>query len=74
MRIFRISPLKNDDALQSLVTRENGKEIKLIPDCKLRRSSLLAMLERLLMLVKQAKVVLKQLEASFPFNVLEIEK
>ena len=73
MRIFRISPLKNDDALQSLVTRENGKEIKLIPDCKLRRSSLLAMLERLLKL-KQAKVVLKQLEASFPFNVLEIEK
>ena len=51
-RLFRKSPTKND-ILQGYVKEiRNGKELKLILDCKTRVSSLLTMIERFLELKK----------------------
>lgn len=47
---FKRSPTKNDTILQKYVKAEHGKEIKLLLDCKTRWNSLLAMLERFILL------------------------
>jgi len=47
---FKRSPTKNDTILQKYVKAEYGKEIKLLLDCKTRWNSLLAMLERFILL------------------------
>ena len=50
VKMFKHSPTKNDDTLQPYVTREFGKEMSLILDCKTRWSSLVDMLARFVQL------------------------
>lgn len=46
MKLFRKSPVKNDEVLQKNVRADHGKEICLLADCKTRWNSLLTMLRR----------------------------
>ena len=50
VRLFKKSPVKNDEKLMKYVTAELGKELMLILDCKTRWNSLLQMLRRFLKL------------------------
>ena len=65
VKIFRRSPVKNDDALQPFVLEALGKEKKLQLDCKTRWNSLLSMLERFYELRKEIKMALVQLDIQF---------
>lgn len=49
-RIFRKSPTKNDDALQTLVKKAHGKELKCLLDCRTRWNSTVDMISRFLLL------------------------
>ena len=65
VKIFRRSPVKNDDALQPFILETLGKEKKLQLDCKTRWNSLLSMLERFYELRKEIKMALVQLDIQF---------
>lgn len=65
VKIFRRSPVKNDDALQPFILQTLGKEKKLQLDCKTRWNSLLSMLERFYELRKEIKMALVQLDIQF---------
>ena len=51
-RLFRKSPVKNDDFLQPEVIKELDKEVKLILDCKTRWYSMMDMVKRFLQIQK----------------------
>ena len=55
VRVFRKSPVKNDEVLKPLVIKEHGKQLKLVLDCKTRRSSLLSNAKKLLSVTKASK-------------------
>ena len=67
-RMFRKSPVKNDDFLQANVIKEFNKELKLILDSKTRWYSLHDMVKRFLKLVKAIKRALLDMEKEFNFS------
>lgn len=73
VKIFRRSPVKNDDNLQPFVVEAFGKERMLLLDCKTRWNSLLSMLERFYELRKQIKMALLQLDIQFDLSDAELK-
>lgn len=73
VKIFRRSPVKNDDNLQPFVLETFGKEKMLLLDCKTRWNSLLTMLERFYELRKEIKLALLQLDIQFDLSDAELK-
>ena len=70
--MYRKSPLKSEN-LQTHISNENRKELKLILDCKTRWSSLLKMLERFLQLRTCVQKSLIDLKSDVTFDTYEFE-
>ena len=73
VRLFRKSPVRNDDSLQPFVISSHGKELQLLLDTKTRWNSLLAMLQRFYHLRKEIKMAMVHLEKDFPFTDEELQ-
>lgn len=74
VKIFRRSPVKNDENLQPFILEAFGKEKMLLLDCKTRWNSLLIMLERFYELRKEIKMALAQLDIQFDLSEEELNK
>ena len=74
VKIFRKSPVKNDDNLQPQVQQSFGKEKSLFLDCKIRWNSLLNMLQRFYEMRKEVKVAMLQLDKDFNISCEELDK
>ena len=74
VKLFRRSPVKNDDHLQPYILENFGKEKMLLLDCKTRWNSLMAMLERFYELQKESKMAMVQLDANFNVSEKEIKE
>ena len=55
VKLFRQSPVKNDDHLQPYILKNLGRGKMFLLDCKMRWNSLLTMLERFYKLRKRSK-------------------
>lgn len=73
IKIFRKSPVKNDDVLQKYVRENNGKELSLISDCKTRWNSLFAMLKRFYELRIPVQKAMIDLKGQVKVNVTDDE-
>ncbi len=73
-KIFRQSPVKNDDVLQPQNLANLGKEKSLLLDCKTRWNSLLDMLNRFYELRIEIKMALVQLDVPFDLTDRELSK
>ena len=62
VKLFRKSPVRNDDNLQPQIKLSFGKEKALFLDCKTRLNSLLQMLKRFYELRKEVRIVMVQLD------------
>lgn len=71
-KLFRKSPVRNDENLQPQVMKALGKELKLALDVKTRWNSTVTMLRRFLLLTKEIKMALIQLDMNFDFSDDEI--
>ena len=74
VKLFRRSPVKNDDHLQPYIVEYFGREKMLLLGCKTRWNSLLAMLERFYELQKEIKMAMVQLDANFDVSEKEIKE
>ena len=72
-RIFRKSPVRNDENLQPQVVLAYGKELQLILDNRIRWNSLLLMVRRFLKLQKEAKLAMVSMDMEFPFVEEELQ-
>ena len=70
VKLFRRSPVKNDDHLQPYILKNLGREKMLLLsiDCKTRWNSLLEMLERFYELKKEIKMDMVHLDVFFDFS------
>lgn len=68
VKMFRKSPVKNDDALQPYVVESAGKEYRLLLDCRTRWNSLLLMLQRFYQFRKEIKLAMLQIDKKFNFS------
>jgi hypothetical protein len=73
VRIFRKSPVQNDDALQPYILEKFGKEMKLLLDSRTRWSSLVNMLERFYDLKTEIKMAMVKLGKEKEFTLSEEE-
>ena len=71
IRLFRLSPTRNDDILQKYVKAEFGIELMLILDSKTRWNSLLTMLERFVKLKSAFQKALIDIKSSYQFSADE---
>ena len=69
VKLFKYSPVKNDDHLQRYVVESTGKEYVLFLDCKTRWSSLLEMLKRFFHLRKEIECATICIDKVFEFSV-----
>lgn len=74
VKIFRKSPVKNDEYLQPIVHQSFGQEKCLFLDCKTRWNSLLKMLLRFYEMRKEVKVAMIQLDVEFNVSDAELTK
>ena len=74
VKLFRRSPVKNDDHLQPYILKNLGREKMLLLDCKTRWNSLLAMLERFYELKKEIKMAMVQLHVPFDLSEKEVKE
>ena len=74
VKIFRMSPVKNDENLQPQVQQSFGKKKSLFLDCKTRQNSLLNMLQRFYEMRKVVKVAMFQLDKDFNISSEELDK
>ena len=68
VKLFRKSPVCNDDNLQPQIKLSFAKEKPLFLDCKTRWNSLLQMLKRLYELRKEVKIAMVQLDQHFDIS------
>lgn len=73
VKIFRKSPVKNDDVLQKYVRENNDKELSLISDCKTRWNSLFAMLKRFYELRSAIQKAMIDLKGQVKVNLTDEE-
>ena len=73
MKLFRKSPVKNEDFLQPYIVESEGREYTLLLDCKTRWNSLLAMLERFYKLQKEIKLAVLRLDKDFDISNGDLE-
>ena len=74
VKLFRRSPVKNNDHLQPYILENLGREKMLLLDCKTRWNSLLAMLERFYELKKEIKMAMVQLDVTFDLSEKEVKE
>ena len=74
VKLFRRSPVKNDDHLQPYILENLGREKMLFLDCKTRWNSLLAMLERFYELKKEIKMAMVKLDVPFDLSEKEMKE
>ena len=74
VKLFRKSPVRNDDNLQHQIIVSCSKEKALFLDCKTRLNSLLKTLQRFYELRKEIKVAMVQLDREFDFSSIELDK
>ena len=68
VKLFRRSPVKNDQYLQKHVKENNnGQELKLLLDSKTRWSSLLFMIERFVRITKSVRLALIDMQSDICF-------
>ena len=72
VKLFRKSPVRNDDNLQPQIKLSFGKEKALFLDCKTRWNSLLQMLKRFYELRKEVKIAMVQLDQHFDISNEEL--
>ena len=71
VKLFKRSPVKNDDALQVHVFQSEGKEKQLVLDCKTRWNTVLKMLERFFELKKPIEHALVDIDEKIDFTDAE---
>ena len=74
VKLFRRSPVKNDDHLQPYILENFGREKMLLLDCKTRWNSLLTMLERFYELKKEIEMAMVQLDVPFDLSDNEMKE
>ena len=74
VKLFKKSPVKNDDNLQVHVREEKGKELSLILDCRTRWNTMLDMLKRFYEMRNSVKHALIDLNESFDLTETDLEK
>lgn len=74
VKLFRRSPVCNDENLQPQNTKTFGKEKNLLLDCKTRWNSLLKMLQRFYEMRKGIQVAMIQIECQFDLSDQELDK
>ena len=72
-RMFRKSPVRNDDFLQVEVRKDLNKEVKAILDCKTRWYSLLDMIRRFLKIHEPIKRALLSMVKEFDFSESDLQ-
>ena len=72
-KMFKRSPVKNDDGLQTYVVKAEGKEKNLVLDCKTRWNSTVDMLRRFFELRKHVEHALIDMDKRFDFTDSEIK-
>ena len=72
VKLFRKSPVRNDDNLQPQIKLSFGKEKALFLDCKTRWNSLLQMPKRLYELRKEVRIAMVQLDQHFDISDEEL--
>ena len=73
-KLFKKSPVKNDDNLQVHVRDEKGKELSLLLDCRTRWNTMLVMLIRFNELKNAIKHALIDMNETFNFTDEDLEK
>ena len=73
VKLFRLSPTRNDDILQKYVKTEMGKEKALILDTRTRWNSLLAMIERFYSLRSCIQKALIDMNSDIKFSEVEFQ-
>jgi hypothetical protein len=73
VRMFKKSPVQNDDALQPFVIEKFGKELKLLLDSRTRWSSLVNMLERFYVLKTEIKMAMIKMDKEKEFTLSDDE-
>ena len=72
VKLFRKSPVRNDDNFQPHIRLSFGKEKALFLDCKTRWNSLLQMLKRFYELRKEVRIAMVQLDQHFDVSDEEL--
>ena len=72
-RLFRKSPVKNDDFLQPEVMKQLNKEVKVILDCKTRWYSMMDMVKRFLAIHKPIKQAMLLMDKGFDFDPNDLQ-
>jgi hypothetical protein len=74
VKLFRQSPVRNDDVLQQNLVKATGKELSLILDIKIRWNSMLDMLERFRKSVDSIRTSLVTLELDISFSKSDVDR
>ena len=72
-KLFRQSPVKNDESLQVQIKKNLGKELNLLLDVRTRWNSLVKMIRRFLLLEKEVRHALLDISKPFDFSSGELK-
>jgi hypothetical protein len=74
IKLFKRSPVKNDDNLQPKIFEQFGKLKKLLLDSKTRWNSTVVMLRRFIEVQKEVKLAMVELDLPFELTTTDLEK